>query len=67
MKANQYQHAVVIGGSMAGLLTARVLSDYFEQVTILERDPVHNQPEARKGQAHTRHVHALIGCGVKYY
>lgn len=29
------RHAVVIGGSMAGLLTARILSDYFEQVTIL--------------------------------
>jgi phytoene dehydrogenase-like protein len=32
------RHAIVIGGSMAGLLAARVLADYFEQVTILERD-----------------------------
>jgi len=31
-------HAVVIGGSMAGLLAARVLSDHFAQVTIIERD-----------------------------
>src|SRR5271165_7616422 len=29
------QHAVVIGGSMAGLMTARVLSDFFDQVTVL--------------------------------
>jgi heterodisulfide reductase subunit A-like polyferredoxin len=28
------KHAVVIGGSIAGLLTARVLSDYFDTVTI---------------------------------
>ena len=32
------EHAVVIGGSMAGLLAARVLSDHFERVTIVERD-----------------------------
>ena len=31
-------HAIVIGGSMAGLLAARVLSEHFERVTILERD-----------------------------
>ena len=30
-------HAVVLGGSMAGLLAARVLTDHFEQVTIVER------------------------------
>ena len=31
-------HAVVIGGSLAGLMAARVLSDHFSRVTILERD-----------------------------
>ena len=30
--------AIVCGGSMGGLLAARVLSDHFSQVTILERD-----------------------------
>ena len=35
-------HAIVIGGSMAGLLTARVLSDHFARVTIVERDKAHN-------------------------
>ena len=29
--------AVVIGGSVAGLLTARALAVHFERVTILER------------------------------
>jgi 2-polyprenyl-6-methoxyphenol hydroxylase-like FAD-dependent oxidoreductase len=29
-------HAIIIGGSMAGLLAARVLSNHFEQVTILD-------------------------------
>ena len=29
-------HAVVLGGSMAGLLAARVLCDRFETVTVVE-------------------------------
>ena len=32
------RHAIVIGGSMGGLLAARVLSEYFERVTIVDRD-----------------------------
>jgi hypothetical protein len=30
-------HAVVIGGSIAGLMTARLLSDFFDQVTVIEQ------------------------------
>jgi len=60
----KYKHAIVIGGSLAGLLTARVLSDYFEKVTILERDLVHDFPESRKGQAQTRHLHGLLASGL---
>ena len=56
-------HAVVIGGSLAGLLTARVLSDHFEQVTLVERDPVSDRPESRKGQGQTRHLHGLLAQG----
>src|SRR5581483_10855914 len=43
------KHAIVIGGSMAGLLAARVLSDHFDQVTILDRDRFPEGPEVRKG------------------
>src|SRR6185436_16483791 len=32
------EHAVVLGGSMAGLGTARALSNHFERVTLVERD-----------------------------
>jgi 2-polyprenyl-6-methoxyphenol hydroxylase-like FAD-dependent oxidoreductase len=49
---------------MGGLLTARILSDYFDQVTILERDQVNDAPEARKGQPQTRHLHALLAKGL---
>ena len=62
---NQENNAIVIGGSMAGLLTARVLSNHFDRVTILERDSVHDYPESRKGQAHTRHLHGLLANGLQ--
>ena len=32
--------AVVLGASMAGLLAARVLAERFEQVVVIERDPL---------------------------
>ena len=60
----QHNHAIVIGGSLTGLLTARVLSDHFNKVTILERDPVHDVPESRKGQPQTRHIHGLLAQGL---
>ena len=33
------RRVLVIGGSLAGLFAARVLADFFEKVTILDRDP----------------------------
>jgi glycine/D-amino acid oxidase-like deaminating enzyme len=33
-------HAVVIGGSIAGLITARALADYFNRITLFERDEI---------------------------
>lgn len=56
-------HAVVIGGSMAGLLAARVLSDHFERVTIVERDKLPDTPEYRAGVPQSRHLHVLLAHG----
>lgn len=58
-------HAVVIGSSLAGLLAARVLSDHFKQVTLIERDPVSDRPESRRGQSQTRHLHGLLAQGFR--
>lgn len=55
--------AVIIGGSMAGLLTARVLSDFYAQVTVLERDVLPETAVPRKGVPQGRHAHALLGRG----
>lgn len=57
------RHAVVVGGSMAGLLAARVLADHFERVTIVERDRLPDGPEFRKGVPQSRHLHVLLGRG----
>ena len=55
-------HAVVIGGSIAGLAAARILSEHFGKVTVIERDPAPQGPEARKGAPQMRHAHALLGA-----
>ena len=66
--AKQYSfdthHAIVIGGSMAGLLAARVLSEHFEQVTIIERDQCIDDAQPRKGVPQGRHVHGLLAGGA---
>jgi 2-polyprenyl-6-methoxyphenol hydroxylase-like FAD-dependent oxidoreductase len=56
-------HALVIGGSMAGLLAARVLSERFGRVTIVERDHFAQGPEFRKGVPQSRHLHAFLMRG----
>jgi 2-polyprenyl-6-methoxyphenol hydroxylase-like FAD-dependent oxidoreductase len=58
------QHAIVLGASMAGLLTARVLSDHFERVTLLERDRLPDDGSSRKGVPQGRHAHAVLASGL---
>ncbi len=59
-----HQHAVVIGGSMAGLLAARVLADHFAEVTLVERDVLSAVGDGpRKGVPQGRHLHALLARG----
>lgn len=55
--------AVIIGGSMAGLLTARILSEFYLQVTVLERDALPETVIPRKGVPQGRHAHALLERG----
>src|SRR5439155_1697571 len=55
--------AVVIEASMAGLLTARVLADRFDQVTVIDRDDLPPGPDSRKGVPQGRHAHGLLASG----
>lgn len=57
------QHAIVIGGGIAGLLAARVLSTYFQQVTVIERDRFPEIPQPRQGVPQSFHPHVLLVKG----
>lgn len=59
------KHAIVIGGSIAGLLAARVLIDHFEQVTMIERDYLPSGTEFRSGVPQSHHFHLLLGRGLE--
>jgi 2-polyprenyl-6-methoxyphenol hydroxylase-like FAD-dependent oxidoreductase len=59
------KHAVVLGASMAGLLAARSLSDFFDTVTVVERDPLPDTGTARRGVPQGRHLHALLARGAQ--
>jgi 2-polyprenyl-6-methoxyphenol hydroxylase-like FAD-dependent oxidoreductase len=58
------QQAVVVGGSIAGLLTARVLSEHFDEVTVLERDDVEDRPVLHKSVPQGHHLHGLLQGGL---
>ena len=57
------EHAVVLGASMGGLLAARVLADFYDTVTVVERDVLADDAVNRRGVPQGRHVHALLGRG----
>lgn len=54
-----FAQAVVIGSSIAGLTTARVLADHFQQVTIIERDLISEKAVYRQGVPQAKHAHTL--------
>ncbi|MDT5355229.1 MAG: hypothetical protein QOJ56_3761 [Mycobacterium sp.] len=59
------ERAVVLGASMGGLLAARVLADFFDTVTVVERDVLPDGPAVRRGVPQGRHVHVLLARGAQ--
>lgn len=58
------RHAVVLGGSIAGLLAARVLSDHYDHVTVVDRDDLTGAgTEVRSAVPWGVHIHALLERG----
>src|SRR5262249_17773689 len=58
------KQAIVIGAGMGGLSAARAVSDYFEQIVVLERDTLPADPIHRVGTPQAQHVHALLTSGL---
>ncbi len=63
--ASLQNHAVVIGGSIAGMLAARVLADHFTSVTIVETDKLPENAIARKGVPQSVQPHVLLTKGYR--
>ncbi|PXX02490.1 SgcJ/EcaC family oxidoreductase [Mycolicibacterium moriokaense] len=58
-------HAVVLGAGIAGLMTARVLSEFYGLVTVVERDTLPDHPSQRKGVPQGRHLHNFLSRGTQ--
>ena len=58
--AKTTQRAIVIGGSLAGMLAARVLLDHYDEVTIIESDRYPGRAGSRSGIPQAKHVHVLM-------
>ncbi|MEO6712805.1 MAG: FAD-dependent monooxygenase [Mycobacteriales bacterium] len=56
--------AIVVGGSIAGLLTARVLSDFVDEVVVMERDRLTDAPLPRAHVPQGRHLQLLLAAGL---
>jgi 2-polyprenyl-6-methoxyphenol hydroxylase-like FAD-dependent oxidoreductase len=59
------EHAVVLGASMGGLLAARVLSEFYGTVTVVDRDALPDDPANRRGVPQGRHTHLLLPRGAQ--
>jgi len=57
-------HAVVLGAGMAGLLAAGVLSEFYNTVTVVERDQLPVRPHQRRGIRQGEHLHSLLSRGT---
>ncbi len=63
MNVSGSSKAIVIGGGIAGLLAARVLTNHFDQVTIVERDRFPKKPQPRQGVPQSHYLHVLLARG----
>ncbi len=61
------RRAVVLGGSMAGLMAARVLSEHAEEVVVVGRDASEVGGQPRPGVPQGGQVHALLAGGQRQF
>ncbi|MFI6638966.1 FAD-dependent oxidoreductase [Streptomyces sp. NPDC050504] len=59
-------HCVVLGASIGGLFAARVLSERFDRVTLVDRDALPETDDNRRGVPQGRHAHAILPAGTKW-
>src|SRR5262249_6765395 len=59
------KRAIVVGAGLSGLSVARVLSDHFDEVMIVDRDELPDDATPRPGVPQGKQPHALLGGGLK--
>ncbi|MEV8513813.1 FAD-dependent oxidoreductase [Dactylosporangium sp. NPDC051484] len=57
------EHAVVLGGSIAGSLAARMLAQAYRKVTVIDRDDLSGPAGPRQAIPQGHHIHALLARG----
>jgi 2-polyprenyl-6-methoxyphenol hydroxylase-like FAD-dependent oxidoreductase len=63
MPEQPVDHAVVLGGGLAGLLAANVLAQVYREVLVVDRDQLARVAGPRRGVPHGRHAHGLVARG----
>ena len=58
--------AIVVGGSIAGLLAARALADHVGEVVVLEREHYPDTVAPRGHVPQGRHLHILLAAGLDH-
>lgn len=57
--------AIVLGASMSGLLAARTLADFYQNVIVVDRDQLPDGPFDRRGVPQGKHPHSLSVKGAQ--
>ncbi|GAA3126439.1 NAD(P)/FAD-dependent oxidoreductase [Streptosporangium carneum] len=63
MSESPIGRAVVLGGSVAGLLAARVLAEFCVDVLVVDRDELTGVEGPRRGVPQGRHTHGVLARG----
>ncbi|MFF8322055.1 FAD-dependent monooxygenase [Streptomyces bobili] len=59
------RRAVIIGGSLAGMLAAAAVSDHVDAIEIIEAHELPSGPAARAGVPQAAHFHTLLSGGAE--
>lgn len=62
---SNHGRAIVVGGSVSGLLAARALSESFERVAIIERDELSAGAQRRRGVPQGKQSHVILPLGLR--
>ncbi|MGW0519940.1 FAD-dependent oxidoreductase [Crossiella sp. NPDC003009] len=65
MPMPRLEHALILGGGLAGTLAAFAVAGHADRVTVVDRDRFTEGSAHRKGAPHARHTHVLVSGGAR--